>query len=158
LDNVDVSSIPANVVISKAELNLYLTGYEGSGGTNPMRIRVYRISANEPDIATVTWANYNGTVEAAESITEVGIAPGFYRFDITNMVQWAYANSSNLYFALDGSTDGEQDTNRTFAAADHGTAAYRPFIGINYTQQDPGGGIPTSAPGRWQISIGNMNF
>jgi hypothetical protein len=158
LYKIDISSLPANVQITKCELNQYLTMYEGSGGTNPMKIHAYPVTGGTWAIDNVTWNNFDGTLGTKESTTEVSLTSGFFRFDITNICQSAYSGSTNVVVALDGGNDGAQDTNRTFASGDHGTSAFRPFLGINYTQQDPGGGTPLSAPGRWQISIGNMNF
>lgn len=133
-DNVDIQSIPSNKNIDSAKLRLYLTGYEGSGGTNPMRIYAYRITGTLPDTTTVTWNNFAGTLTQL-GYTNVALTSGWYEWDVTSAVAAAYAANPRVpvYIALDGKTDGAQDTNRAFASIDHATTAWRPQLVVSYS-------------------------
>jgi hypothetical protein len=150
LDNI-VMGLPDNVSISSAYLYMYMESWEVSGGTNPMRIYAYRVSDNVPVISTVTGNNFTGTLQVAESYTDVPLNPGWYSWNVTAMAQWAYANSSPLYIALDGRQDGSADTNRVFTSRE-GTASLRPYLSITYTQLTGEGGPSISAPGKMRVS------
>lgn len=134
LDNISLSSLPSNISITAATLELYLTGYDGGGGTNPMRTYVYRVTGSVPNISTVTWNTFAGTVGMAESYTDVSLTPGWFSFNVREMVMAAYAAGTPLYVAIDGGPDGTQDTNRIFASMNHGTTAWRPRLKVTYTQ------------------------
>jgi hypothetical protein len=147
MDNTDILAIPANVSVTSAKLRLYLTGNSGSGGTNPMRVFVYRIL--EPvDTTTVTGANWAGTLSAPLSYANVGLTPGWIEWDILSAVQAAYAAQEPLYLALDGGGEGSQDTNRIFASVDHETEAYRPEVILTFTQLTGPGGTSIGASGK----------
>jgi len=147
LSTADALALPDNVSVTAATLRLYLESWEGSGGTNPMRVYVYGVSGTVP-IATVTWADFAGTLASATDVTEVTLTPGWFEWDITALVRAAYSADATLILALDGGSDGASDTNRIFSSVD---GAYPPEIVVTYTQLTPEG-IPVSAPGRFRIS------
>ena len=152
-DSVDLASIPDNVTINDAKLRLYLTGYDGSGGTNPMRTYVYKITGTVPDPTTVTWNNFAGTLQAVSPYIDVSLVTGWFEWNVTNEVQTAYAADTPLYLALDGGNQSNVDTNRIFASADHGTSAWHPQLVVTYT---PGAGEPPPptimSPGKMRIT------
>jgi hypothetical protein len=155
LDNVSLSSLPANISITAASLEMYLTDYDGSGGTDPMRIYIGGLTG-PVNISTVTWSNFdNGVLPAYNRYTYVTLVPGWFSFNVLEETQAAYAAGIPLYLALDGGTYGNQDTNRIFASIDHGTAAWRPRLKVTYTQLSgppPSPSTPTS--GKMKIKTG----
>ena len=154
MDNADILSIPSGVTITAAKLKLYLTGYDSGGGNSLMRIYARKISGTLPDTTTVTWTNFAGTLTQL-GYTEVGLALGYKEWDITTVVQAAYAASPRtpVYVALDGGAEGVQDTNRIFASVDHATAAWRPQLVV--TTQTPINLIPPAAPTGHYVSAGD---
>jgi hypothetical protein len=128
LDNVSFTP-PDNVSVASAWLYMYMSGHEGSGGTDPMRVYAYRVGPQ--DISTVTWATFDNTLQPYESVTEVSLVPGWVSWDIKSMASWACANASPLYIAFDGGQDGAADTNRIFASMD-GAEEFRPYIVVTY--------------------------
>jgi hypothetical protein len=155
MDNADILSIPAGHTITAAKLRLYLTGHEGSGGTNPMRVHAKRITGTLPDTTTVTWTNFAGTLSSDLSVTDVSLISGWFEWDVLSAVQAAYAASPRtpLYLSLDGGPDGAQDTNRIFASVDHATTAWRPQLSV--TTQAPINLIPPAAPTGHSVSSGD---
>ena len=155
LDNISLAALPANISITAASLEMYLTGNEGSGGTNPMRIHAYRVTDNVPVISTVTGNNFTGTLQPAESYTDVSTTPGWFAFNVLTMTQAAYAAGTPLYLALDGGSDGASDTNRIFASMDHATTAWRPRLKVTYTQLSGPPPAPSiMSPGKMKIRGG----
>jgi hypothetical protein len=151
-DNADILSIPSFVTITAAKLRLYLTGYDGSGGSSLMRIYAYKITGSLPDTTTVTWSNFAGTLTQL-GYTDVDLIVGYKEWDATSAVASAYASRSPLYIALDGGAQSPQDTNRIFASVDHATAAWRPQLSV--TTQAPINLIPPAAPSGHSVSAGN---
>jgi hypothetical protein len=150
LDNI-VMGLPDNVSITSASLYMYMESWEGSGGTNPMRVYAYRVSDNVPVISMVTGNNFTGTLQAAESYTDVPLTTGWYPWNVTTMAQWAYANASPLHIALDGGQDGSADTNRAFTSRE-GSASFRPYLSVTYTSLVGPGGPSISAPGKGRFN------
>ena len=151
LDNVSLASLPANISITAASLEMYMYGYDGSGGTNPMRTYVYPVT-NMPDISTVTGNNFAGTLGTPLPAVDVSLTTGWYSLNVLEAVQAAYAAGTPLYLAIDGGSDGTQDTNRIFASMDHATTAWRPRLKVSYTQLSAPAGPSTLTPGkgRWK--------
>jgi hypothetical protein len=154
LDNI-VMGLPDNVSILSATYKAYMVGYDDSGGTDPMPLYIYRV-ANMPNLSTVTWNNFSGTLQTYESITGVTKDSGWVSWDVTNAARWAYANSSPLYIAIDGGTASDVDTNRTFASRDHlsgevTVGGLRPYLSITYMSLTPEG-VTISAPGKMRVS------
>ena len=151
MDNADILSIPLGVTITAAKLRLYLTGSEG-GGTNPMRIYVYKITGSVPDTTTVTWDNFIGTLTQL-GYTDVSLTLSWFEWDVLSAVQSAYASRSPLYLALDGGNLSLADSARYFASVDHATAAWRPQLVV--TTQAPINLIPPAAPTGHSVSAGD---
>jgi hypothetical protein len=147
LDNI-VLGLPDNVSITEARLYMYLSGYDGSGADNPMTVYAYRSDPITP--STATWTNSSAvTKQASESSVGVTLTPGWVYWDVLTMTQWAYANASPLYIALDGWQVGAADTNRIFVSRD-GAAANRPYLSVTYTSMV--GGVSIPAPGKMRVS------
>lgn len=151
-DNADILAIPANKVISSATLRLYQTGYDGNGGSDPMRVYAYQITGTLPDTTTVTWTNFAGTLTQL-GYTDVDLNNGFKEWDVTTAVAAAYAAQSPVYIALDGGSDGSQDANRIYASVDHATTAWRPQLAVVYT--DPIVLTPPNPPTGGYVTAGN---
>jgi hypothetical protein len=150
---IDHSTLPANISITAAALEVYLTGHDGSGGTDPMPSYLYRVTGTLPTISTVTWNNFAGTLGTAVSITDVGLTAGWYSFPLLGAMQASYVAGTSLTLALDGSTASAQDTNRIFASMNHGTSAWRPRLKVTYTL--PVNITPPNAPTGHSVSAGD---
>lgn len=152
LDNISLASLPANISITAASLEMYMYKHEGSGGASPMRTYVYRVTGTVPNISTVTGNNFAGTLGAPLPAVDVSLTPDWYSFNVLEAVQAAYAAGTPMYLAIDGGSDGAADTNRVFASMDHGTTAWRPRLKVSYTQLSAPGGTsaPTPGKGRWK--------
>lgn len=149
----DITALPDNIAITSATVRLYMTSYEGSGGTNPMRIHARSISGTLPDPATVTWTSFAGTLSSDLSVTDVSLVSSWLEWDVTSYVQAQYAASkAAVYVALEGSSDGASDTNRIFASVNNATTANRPQLVIVYTQLVDPAGPSISAPGKMRIT------
>jgi hypothetical protein len=152
-DSADITALPDNIAITSAKVRLYLTGYEGSGGTNPMRLHAKSISGTLPDPATVTWTAFAGTLSSDLSVADVTLTSGWFEWDVTTYVAAQYAASkAAVYIALDGSSDGASDTNRIFASVNNATTANRPQLVIVYTQLACENCPSISAPGKMRVS------
>ena len=151
-DNIDIQSLPNNITITSATLRLYMYGYFGNGGTNPMSIYAYRISGTLPNTTNVTWNNFAGTLTEL-GYTDVNLTSGFKEWLVTSAVQSAYAARQPVYILLDGKNLGSQDTNRLFASMDHPTTAWRPQLSVTYTE--PQNILPPVAPTGHSVSAGN---
>jgi len=153
---IDHSSLPANISITSAALEVYLTGNEGSGGTNPMPVYTYRVTGTLPNISTVTWNTFAGTLGSPVSITDVSLVLGWKSFNVLEAMQASHAAGSSLTLALDGATASAQDTNRIFASMDHATEAWRPRLKVTYTQLSGPPPAPSiMSPGKLRISAGS---
>jgi beta-glucanase (GH16 family) len=151
----DMTALPDSVLVTDAKLRLYLDGYEGGGGTNPMRLHARSISGTLPDPATVTWTSFAGTLSSDLSVAEVTLVDGWWEWDVTSYVAAQYAASkAAVYIALDGSSDGAVDTNRSFAAVDYPTSSLRPQLVITYRLMS--GGLPVAAPGTMRVTQGKF--
>ena len=147
-----VLGLPDNVSVQSATMYMYMETYNGIPGTDPMRLYAYRVSGTVPTISTVTDATFAGTLENYESYADVTTTPGWVQWDVTNMVTWAFVNSSSLYFAIDGSTGSAAWTNRRFTSME-GTEIYRPYLSVTYMQlTGPPGSPSISAPGKMRVS------
>lgn len=150
---VQVASLglPDNIAITSATLYMYLSTWDGSGGTSSMNAYVYPVTGQSWTIANVTWNTLdNSAVGSYESVTAVPLTAGWYSWTVTEMTKAAYAADGALTVLLDGGLDGAADTNRYFTSMD-GTEAQRPYLSVTYTLLTPGG-VPVSAPGRMRVS------
>lgn len=149
---VQVASLglPDNISVTSATLYMYLSTWDGSGGTTPMNAYVYPVTGQSWTIGNVTWNTLdNAAVGAYESVTAVPLTAGWYSWTVTEAVQAAYAGASALTLLIDGGQDGAADTNRYFVSMD-GAEAQRPYLSVTYTLLTPEG-IPVSAPGRFRV-------
>ena len=148
---IDLSALPDNAAITSSTLYLFNNStYEGSGGTDPLRLHAYVLSGTLPTIGTVTWTSYAATpTESSESVTNVPLTSGWVAVPVTSAVQGAYAGSKILNLALDTAQDGSTDTNRAFSSND--AASNKPYVSVTYTQMtgDPPHSI--SAPGKLRV-------
>lgn len=152
VDNASIQALPDNVLIKSATLRLFLPatgGYDGSGGTNPMRVHCYTLSGTLPDTTTLTWANQAFT-KTELSVTDVALISGWYSWDVTTAVRTAYGSSPRqpVYLALDGGSDSAQDTNRYFLSVDNPDDSLHPELVIDYTTLTEPGGGSISVPGK----------
>jgi len=130
---------------------LYNASYEGSGGTDPLRLHAYVLSGTLPTIGTVTWTSYAATAtESTESVTNVPLTAGWVAVPVTSAVQGAYAGSKILNLALDTAQDGSTDTNRAFSSND--AASNKPYVSVTYTQLVGPGGPSISEPGKLRVT------
>jgi hypothetical protein len=149
---VQVASLglPDNISVTSATLYMYLSTWDGSGGTTPMNAYVYPVTGQSWTIANVTWNTLdNSAVGSYESVTAVPLTAGWYSWTVTEAVQAAYAGASALTLLIDGGNDGAADTNRYFVSMD-GAEGSRPYLSVTYTLLTHGG-VPVSAPGRFRV-------
>jgi hypothetical protein len=151
MDNVSVTNLPDNVVITSAKLMLYRFSSLSGGGSNPWNVTVYKTT---PFVAeTLTWNNQPTSLTAL-STTAVGQDNSWYEWDITNYAQEVYASGDPLYLAIDGGTDGVADSNRRFASYEYTDDNLIPRVVVIYhfvTGPDPGA-PRIGAPGRMRVS------
>jgi hypothetical protein len=151
LYDITTAALPDNSTILSATFNAHYYGRDASGGYNPMRIYAYRISGTTPTISTVTWNSWAGTLQPYESYADVSLVPGWYSWDVTQLVKWAYENASHIFIALDGGTVSGAETNRYFYSVE-GPAQYRPYISVTYSSNVAEGGPTIPAPGKMRVS------
>jgi len=154
-DNTDIQSIPDNVMVTNAKLRLWLYGYGGSGGSNPMRVYARRISGTLPVMETVTWNNFAGSLTQL-SYTDVALDNAWYEFDVTNAVQSAYSARAPVYIMLDGGAEGVADSNRYFASYEYSDEAKRPQLIVTWLPMT--GACPTSRPAGSGYDIGAYQY
>jgi hypothetical protein len=130
--NVSLLPLPTGATILSAKWFMYLTGFDGGGGSNPMRISVSRVTGSPPDLSTLSWSTFAAPLAPAESSADVGLSPGWNEWTVTEAAKFAQANGGVLSLALDGGTVGATDTNRTFASSEHGTPSLRPYLLVTY--------------------------
>jgi hypothetical protein len=154
LYSIDISSLPDNISITAAALEMYMSAFEGGGGSELMRSHVYPVTSM-PDLTTVTWTNFSGTLGSSDSYTDVSLTPGWVSFNVLTSTQNAHSGSGTLALAIDGGSSSAQDTNRRFVSME-GTEALRPRLKVTYTQNVAPGGPSISAPGKIRVSKARM--
>ena len=132
----NLSSLPANAVISSAKLNLYFNTtasatYQNSG-TNALWIQRVTSTWNE---SIVTWA----TQPTVSSTNRVGVAAStsatqnYTNIDVTQLLKDIVANSSNSYgFMLSLQTETIYKS-VMMSSSDHANSALHPKLEITYT-------------------------
>jgi hypothetical protein len=130
---------PANIILVKATTSgivdnqtitswihrLYLTGSDGSGGTNPLPHQYGPVTGTF-FIDNVTWANFTATYGAAIGTVNVGLTPEWFDFDVTALAQSAYANGKSDFYFYISPFGGVQDSNRIFASSSYADNTLRP--------------------------------
>ena len=155
IEFTDLSAIPSGATINSAKLGLYRYDSDPSG--NPLTLDAYQITT--PWAETVTYSTqplYNSISES--SVTLSGTDPGWYEWDITNLVQqWIDGTAANYGVAIFNHGSGYF---QWFASSDNaagipsGTslpptdASYRPYLDIDFT--------PINAPVPGAILLGSM--
>lgn len=139
----DISTFLASTaVISSADLSLYFP--TGIYAENSADLSIHRVD-EAWDEATVNWANQPGFNTTPEDTVTIGdsSAPGWYSFDITDLVQgWLDGDHPNYGVIIDfieaiGSTDA-----KTFYSSDYTIdETLRPKLVIKYEE----GAAPVSA-------------
>jgi RHS repeat-associated protein len=133
-----MSTIPANAVVSSADLDLYL--YSTNGPTGAVPVRAHRVTSGWNQGAT--WnANGGGTAWAGGAYdsgttlatTNVGLAAGHYHWALTpgavqNWISGAAANYGVLLKVVSETTHGVL----RFNSAQHADASRRPRLTITY--------------------------
>jgi hypothetical protein len=155
LDNISLSSIPANATITNATLRKYYLQPDGGAGSDPMRLYVYPVTGM-PTISTATWTSFDAsaTMGADESYVDVNTTPGWKEWNVTNMTQNAYIASTNVSIAVDSGPGSISGSSRQFASSDYvADTNLRPQLVVTYTigtGTDPTPSI--SAPGKMRVS------
>jgi hypothetical protein len=108
--------LPTNIQVNNAIFRVYISEWEGSGGTNPMHVFLYEILGSSVDISTVTWNTFDNNVSSAVDDVYAPLTAGWVEFDVTNIVQKCYALGIPFQVLTDGGTDGSTDTNRYYDA------------------------------------------
>jgi len=148
----DMSSLPANISITAATLEMYFSQYDPatSGGTASYNAYVYRVTSS-PTISTVTWATFDNAVSAYESVTAINQTFGWKSWNVLESAQGAYADGGKiLYLALDSGPDHSW-SNREFISANNASTSLRPTLSITYTQLVAPEGPSISAPGKMRV-------
>ncbi len=137
----DLSSIPSNAAIAKAELKL---NYYGGSSSYPMDISTHRVTSNWSE-GTVTWNQRDSGISWAavggdfnatpESTTHLEGTYGWYAWDITNLTQmWFNGTVSNYGVLLKCNESTVPNGNyKYFYSSDYGTASLRPQLMVTYT-------------------------
>jgi len=149
----DLSEVPTDVTILRADLQLFAVGRTASGSTTASVYRVLRHweenEANWADATTEgTWffpgCGGLGTDRAviADGTEALGGINYRYSFEVTaSVIAWLLDQEPNHGLLLLSS--GGDDVGYSFASSGHQVPAYRPALVITYVQ---GGGTPTMTP------------
>jgi hypothetical protein len=92
----DLSAIPASATIQSASFEAYLT--QSSSILPNLEIEVRRIDAAWAE-TTLTWATQPKTSTIGK-VNSVGIAPGYYEWDVTSLAQEWHSGAANNGLAL----------------------------------------------------------
>ncbi len=137
----DLSAIPSNAAITKAELKL---NYYGGSSSYPMDMSAHRVTSNWSE-GTVTWNQRDSGISWAtiggdfnsspESTTHLEGTYGWYTWDITNLTQmWFNGTVPNYGVLLKCNESTVPNGNyKYFYSSDYGTASLRPQLVVIYT-------------------------
>ncbi|MCB2184422.1 MAG: DNRLRE domain-containing protein [Desulfobulbaceae bacterium] len=151
LMKADLSSLPANIQIVKATLELYLIG---SGGDADYDISAHKIINYNPNLTATTGYTYDtvnywtansccynnvpmaqGDIDAAEDTVTVDLSEGYKSWTITEMVKtWVEAPSTNFGLLLNADDVAGSDSFRYFASNEETDPALRPKLTITYIE------------------------
>ncbi len=133
----NLSDIPANAIITSAQLELY---YYDGGGSSTGHIEIHRLTQNWTETG-VTWNNYDGSaswtsaggdydtrVEDTVSISDVY---GWYEWNITDLLEKWYNGTYTNYGAI--LTKEGNKNSKNFYSSDYSNSDYHPKLTINYT-------------------------
>ena len=154
IEFTDLSAIPSGATINSAKLGLYrYDAYD----SNPIILDAYQVTS--PWVESVTYSTqptYNSTSES--SVTLSGVDPGWYEWDITNLVQqWIDGSVPNYGIAIFNHGTGFY---QRFVSSDNATAtepwfilpptdpSYRPYLDVDYT--------PANIPAPGAILLGGI--
>jgi len=164
LIKVDLSSLPANIRITKATLYLYQTVATGAdtytttisrlSGITPLihQATGYNAADNQPWTPVTTGTTTNDiplamadTAPPTQTIA-LDTQTGYRAWTITSMVQnWVQDPTANVGLLITGS-ETSTATDRIFAATENPTASIRPKLVVHYEQQLPKPSISSVQP------------
>ncbi|UCC61553.1 MAG: DNRLRE domain-containing protein [Anaerolineae bacterium] len=128
----DISSLPSNVDITAATLQVYLVNscdYPDTSRT----ITTYRIAGGWSE-SSVTWNNRPGYGEAYGSQSIVHSAWDWYDFDVTNLVKAWYGGTYTNYGIMLRGPETSADGRRGFSTRE---GSYTPYLVVHYVSNDP---------------------
>jgi|GEM_PF-3142630 len=128
----DLSSLPANSIISSATLRLYQAGGADFPGQN-RTVTLYRVTGSWNE-ATITWNNKPVFAEAIGSVTTTYDFSGWLMIDLTNLVSDWVDGSTNNYGLVAIGPESIQGVYRAFAS---GETANSPELQVNYLPPAP---------------------
>lgn len=137
----DLSSIPANAVIAKGEMYVYLLG---ASGLSSVGIQARPVTS-QWGCPSLTWKTRPSS-GSGPGITVKSVS-GWYSWGVTNLVnQWKgrnFGTSPNYGLELRG-PEGTADFRRDFSSLDN-TSSLRPYLVVEYA-------LPTATPTRTATS------
>lgn len=145
----DLSSIPANAVISSAKLYLVLDSDVDTAGARTIDIhrvtRTWGEGTKSNDTATTgesswnssavptTWTAAGGDYDATPDGSASVNGTGSCEFTITDLVKEWRAGTANYGILIKDHTTGTTSTRKRFETSDSTTAGNRPNLEITYT-------------------------
>lgn len=163
----DLSSIPQNVIIQSATLDLYGYGPCGAGqvtsvgnyGTNPCSVSRVTSTWTEMGVTWNTQPTFDTTDQAILPVS-TNAYENYLGTDVTQMVQAMYANqSANFGFMLHQVNESLPANGMIFCSREFGNVANHPVLHVQYKFHDGVGFIPAST-GLFQVNptVGNGSF
>lgn len=164
LMKIDVSQIPANVVIQNATLQLYMNE---AGGDSLYDISAHKILNRNPNLSNTTGYTYDGSnswtanascynsvpmaqsdISAAEDVKSVDLVNGYKSWNVTNMVKdWVASPMLNYGLLLNSDKVASADSHRNFASSEAAAATQRPKLIVTYAIATPA----INSPANFQI-------
>ena len=155
IEFTDLSAIPSGATINSAKLGLYRYDFDPSG--NQLTLDAYQITSSWAETVTYsTQPTYNPVPESSTIVS--GTSPGWYEWDITNLVQqWVDGSTPNYGVAIFNHGSGYY---QWFASSDNaagipaGTSlpptdpSYRPYLDVDFT--------PANIPAPGAILLGSL--
>ncbi|MGI9204362.1 MAG: DNRLRE domain-containing protein, partial [Woeseiaceae bacterium] len=148
----DLSSIPANANITRAELRLRVTGEDDSG----QQVNIHRVTDSWTE-NTANWTNTGNDFDPTISASFIPDDTGWVRVDISNLVQsWVCGESSNHGFMLIP-TSADKESKYTSKEWDRGNRRPRLYVRTSGTNPCPSSS-PPAVIADWQLDDCTLGF
>jgi SprB repeat/Disaggregatase related repeat/Secretion system C-terminal sorting domain len=146
LINFDLSSIPANAIISSATFRLVKT----AGSNTSLNVSVHRLTADwtegtgacggsagvanwQQRMTSTAWTTPGGDFNATAEATVAVAGNDTYNWTVTSLVQNWVNGTNGKYGLIAKYTTENTNAEKEFASSENGTAANRPQLIVTYT-------------------------
>ena len=144
----DLSSIPSSMIITKATLRLYASGYWTP--ITAQTLTVYRVT-QDWDESQATWnsrltgtgwtgtdpAGAGGTWTTTGSVTQPAVSSGWISWDATDIVKaWVESGEDNFGFIVKLTDESGSNYWQQFASSTYYDSESRPILDVEYPYMD----------------------